>query len=360
VQALSVGNFDESEKSEEKTFYYGYMPKLEAERLSWTTDGMFSWDVSDLDSALVSRMSFKVKFDDLILENTHTTNSANLSTYFDNAKAGSHKLSIMIYDNQNKLIVRESEGLEVVKHEVPTVEYVEGLLKIVSTENVEEYKIYTSRVGQPQTIKNMGEDVYTALDSLACGLYTVEVVAYTKDGNFYQSDRKPLDKQIYKLDTVILNGVGGNEENGQSFKALAETDTSLVDVQFKILGLETTQVVDGFEAGEFTKEFSIAITEGGTYQVSAVLTAKNINIIVGEGNDVYVLNSIESEALEIVKVDAFEGNLVHKYDTSENFSGRYPIGFSFIISASFKKFKTYSFRHFFYNYIIPHIRNKKT
>lgn len=316
VSAQGTGYFDNSSASQVQTLYYGYMDELTEEDLSWNAvDGTLSWSA-------VAGAKYKVKMDDVLLDDFQTSTTKDLSAYFDSADAGTHSISVLVYDEVGQKIAMESEELEIVKLDVPTANYVfsaneGGLLEIKSDSQVQKYQVSLKNTEtedvSTMNFDNSGVDIKTNLNGLASGVYEVGVSAVNESGLFYASDTFALGK-IYKMPALNFVGVGENEIDGTTFNARVSTTSSLIESNVLVLGLGSNVVIEGLTVDETSKNISIEILQSGKYDLAVYNSAKSeTNQIAGE--DVYVINSDLSAQLKVIKVSAFdaESGITHSY-----------------------------------------------
>ena len=311
VYALGTGYFADSALSDVQTLYYGYMEQLDAEDLQWNAStGVLSWSA-------VAGAKYKVKMDDILLDDYQSTTTKDLSSYFDSAEAGSHTISVVVYDESAEKIAMESEEIVIEKLETPTANYVfseteGGLVEIETDESVQKYDIVlTGDSTTTLSFENSGENIKTNLNEVETGIYNLSLVAKNETGLFYKSNSFELGK-IYKMPVMTLAGIGGNEVDGTIFNAKVSANSSLVESNVLLSGLSANTVIEGLAVEELSKNIEITISQSGEYSLTAYNIARSqTNQISGE--DVYVVNSDLSPVLSVVKVADFSGEISHSY-----------------------------------------------
>lgn len=318
VTALANGYFDTSEKSAIQTIYFGYMPELAESDLTWgSSTGVLSWNA-------VSNAQYRVAFDGVLIDTLQVSTSKDLSTYFSATTSGNHTLAVVVYDTNGQKLPKQSKLLNVVKLETPTVEYsysltTGGKIEIATQENVENFEFVLTNVSTDEkktiTFANGDSNIVTTFENagLGNGVYSVSVVAKQSQGNFYESSSLDFGK-IYKLPTLSLTAMGENEVDGNTFNIKAGCATNgLVESSFFVSGLGELNVVDGIAIGSTEKQFTVTLSQSGKYTLSAVNAPKNETNTIGE-NDVFVLNSNESETIDVFKLAQFSTDgITHSY-----------------------------------------------
>lgn len=312
VTALGSGYFDRSEPSEEVTLSFGYMTP--AENFVWDGEkGTLTWDA-------VQNAEYVIKFDGVELATRQTEACAQLFDRLTLASAGDHTVSVVTYDTQEKLLAVESETLIIHKLDLPDAEYVYdgqngGRIKIATAENVYGYAVEFSSGSLTKTtmLINEGNDIVSSFDDLEAGLYDVRVTAVaTKDGEMYFNSSVYALGKVYKLPTASITGAGANEVNGTSFGVNLSSEANPVDVMLLVDGLGNKTLVEGFEKGQTNFNFELTLPDAGIYSiVLRQIPVAGENVIANE--NVFVLNSNESEPLSATKIDLIEGEVTHAY-----------------------------------------------
>lgn len=319
VKALASGYFEDSAESSAYNFKFGYMPQ--AINLSWNaTTATLSWQRTSDDAM------YRVCFDDAILDDMQEYTTKDLKTYFDKAKVGTHTLSVMSFDATRQKMTSESEKIVVTKLSKPQFEFENGKIKLASTDGADKVDLIFSQSSNTITkTYTLGADgtLLTDVSELDSKIYDLKVVAKNESGNFYRSDDQSVGK-IYKLPKLSLEGVGLNAENGNKLALKISTSESLVETSFKIFGLTNEVSSNGFQKDQTTLNVSINIPSAGKYTLTAkqISTESSIN-----GEKVYVLDSDESEVLNVEKLKNFSNQVSHstvdnksvlKFDLVEN------------------------------------------
>lgn len=313
VSAELNGYFDASNKSTEQTFYFGHMQKLAEKDLSWNSSGVLSWSA-------VSGAKYKIKINNVLVDDFQTTTSKDLSSYFDKLSSGTHTVSVVVYDAEDIKMANESEILTIEKFSEPTVNYTfseseGGRIEIDAMKNVSKFNLtaLNSQTSQKTLIslETSENKVVTSLTGLESGVYEISVVAVSENGYFYQSDVKTLGR-VYKMPKVSITGLGNNQENGNSFNLKTETDISLVNsnILFKGINLDCTE--EGFALNQLEKEINLNVSETGENKIFAINVAKANNNTIN-GDPVFVVNSDESEHIVLTKVNALDTEIKHSY-----------------------------------------------
>lgn len=322
VSALGTGYFDDGALSEEITLSVGYIQP--AENFVWNHEtGVLTWDGTEEEDA-----EYAIKFDGIELAQRQSAKSLNLSERLSLASAGDHTVSIVAYDTNGVLLAVESETVVITKLALPEAEYVYdaqngGRVKIATAENVYEFAVdfekvtsFANNTAKSKTIfsRNEGKDIVSTFDDLDAGLYNVKIVAKTngQGGFFFQSDELELGK-VYKLPTASIEGAGGNAVGGTGFGVNLTSQANPVDVLLMVNGLGAATVVEGFGEGESNFNFELSLSNVGGYTISLKQIPIAAENLIG-GEEVYIINSNESDPLLATKVDAVVGGVRHSYN----------------------------------------------
>lgn len=315
VTALGTGYFDSSAQSEKITLSYGYMQP--AEDFEWNHEtAVLSWTE-------VPNAEYAIKFDGVELATRQTEASLSLFDRLTLASAGDHTVSITTYDSNGVLLAVESETVIINKLAMPDVEYAYdaqtgGSIKIASTENAYGYSVEFEGISNPQDSKtifvlNEGKEIVSTFDELNAGLYLVKVTAKTngESGMFFQSSVAAFGK-VYKLPTATIEGAGGNAPDGTSFAVNLSSPSNPVDVLLLVDGLESPTIVEGFEKDQTNFNFSLTLSTAGNYSISLRQIPVAAQNQIGSEN-VYIINSNESETLVATKVASSDSDVKHEY-----------------------------------------------
>ena len=314
VTAKGNGYFDDSLPSQIQTLYFGYMDKLSAEDLTWDANsGTLSWSA-------IAGADYQVKMDGVLLDDRQNSVSKDLSSFFNVAQAGTHEISVLVFDNSGDKIAQESDVLEIEKLVAPTAQYVYsqtagGLVQIETTEDVEKYDIILRDEENQEdytiSFDEFSSSISTNLNGLASGIYQASVVAKNESGLFYQSDETSVGR-IFKMPTLNFVGRGENVLDGTTFNAQVSATSSLLNGDILVSGLGENVVLDGLDADELSKDIEIAINQAGSFDLSVCAMARSeFNQLSGQ--DVLVVNSDASQVLHITKIDAFASDITHSY-----------------------------------------------
>ncbi len=314
VTAQGNGYFDNSEPSQVPTLYFGYMDRLSADDLIWDAErGTLSWSA-------IAGAEYQVRMDGVLLDDRQSTLSKDLSSFFSVAQAGTHEVSVLVFDNAGEKIARESDVIEIEKLAAPTAQYVYsqtagGLVQIETAEGVEKYDIILRDEENQEdytiSFEEFSGESYTNLNGLASGVYQASVVAKNESGLFYQSNETVVGR-IFKMPSLNFVGRGENELDGATFKAQVSTTSSLLNGDILVTGLGDNVVLDGLDADELSKDIEIAINQSGSFDLSVYAMARSeFNQLSGQ--DVLVINSDVSQVLHITKAEAFASEITHSY-----------------------------------------------
>ncbi|MBR1890594.1 MAG: hypothetical protein IJ817_02785, partial [Clostridia bacterium] len=313
VQTVGKGHFDSSLESEEVTFFYGAMPQIRVENLSWNTNGTLTWSA-------VQGASYKVVMDNVILGELQASTTFDLHTYMDGADAGEHGVGVVAFDNENRKLPTTSEILSIRKLEDPRVEYVYtqedgGRFVVYADETVSSFDI-TARQGTStfmSSIENPEESNVISFDFAPSGTLMFTVVANPVSGNYYKSFGVTT-RNIYKMPDVEVEGLGevsSPEGNSTRFELRTQSSTlfdSRLNISFE--GGETQQI-EGYTPGLTTKNVVLDFTEAGVYTFS-VTQIPNAASYEYNDREYVVLNSTKSSALSVTKLADF-GTVSHSY-----------------------------------------------
>ncbi len=314
ITANAKGYFDASVV--EINFSYGL---ISAPASVSYNSGIISWQP-------VNGAKYKVKLDDAVLGDYQEQTTKDISQYLKNAEAGVHNVSVVAYDATGSKLPNASQALQIEKLAAPEIEYdfsEGGKIKISAVSNAEKYVfVLKNLVSGSETqisLNSNGSDLLTSFEALDSGAYSLTVVAKGSNENTYQSNEcSTIDgaaAQVYKLPRLSsFEGLGGNDVNGETFKAEVAGGASLFDTKVLISGVEDG-VKDGLLEGQNQKELEINLSEAGTYVLGARLMPKTSENEY-KGSSIFVLNGDESEKINVNKL-AFVGeveNIVeHKY-----------------------------------------------
>ena len=313
VGALGRNYFDNGALSAEQTLYFGYMDKLEAEDLSFN-QGVFSWTA-------VAGAKYKVKLNDVLLDDFQTETSKDLTEYFDAAESGAYSLSVLVYDEAGEKLVQESDVLTIEKLAEPVVEYnfsqnEGGVLQISTADNVDKYQFTLTSASDAQTYtaENTGETISVDFSGIDFGVYDVSVVALSDNQLTYSSDAVEVGK-IYKMPTPVLTGTGLNLENGSDFNAQITLSENKIVSNAKILSLNA--LIEDFQVDELEKDFVLTLAEANIYNLSAKMQPQSAENLI-DGENVFVINSDASSTLDVTKLPAFNGEVSHEYQEEKS------------------------------------------
>ncbi len=310
ITALGVDYFDDSKPTDDIVIYVGFMQQL--------TKADFSWDGEVLTWSAVSGASYQVVFDGVLLDEQETT-SRDLSSYLDASDAGSHTVSVIVYDLQNDKFPMQSESVEIIKLETPQVLYVDGEIEVTWADGVKEYVITATQTdvqdAQSYTY-SLTDKSTTSFEGLEAGVYSISVVA-NNDGSdsktfYYHSDTLNFGK-IYKLDTPTITGDGNNELDGNILKATISSLQVPVSTSLEIFGA-TFESDSGIEANQTQTSVNIVISSSGKYQIS-VKQVSTVSTYTSGEDTIYVINSDVSEEVSVQKLSAFSSEVTHAYQS---------------------------------------------
>jgi len=306
VRAERFGWFDDGEFSEVQSFHFGFMDEIKQDEMSWE-NGILTWNA-------VEGAKYKVQLDDILLDEFQYDTTKDLTSHFSRAKAGQHRIVVFAFDEKGVKLTKASEELVVTKLEAPEVSYKNGMLEIANVYGSGEFKLMLNNT-QTLSFDSQDEDcVLTNLEGVEAGIYDVKIFAVAKEGLFFDSDVKQIGK-VYKLGTVQLSGVGDNDIDGTTYKLLVEGE-SLVSTQFEIVQLQES--FQGFaDESEKRKELVLTFEKAGKYNFSVIQKATNeINFVDNE--KVFVLNSDDSQSVEVTKVGQFSNSIKHGYNSGNS------------------------------------------
>lgn len=320
VVANGKGYFAGSENSQVQKLYYGYMEEISTEDLKWSaSSGELSWSA-------ISGATYQVKFDGVLLDEKQAETSKDLSSYFQAAEEGEHSISVLVYDQNDSKLARESQVLTVEKLSMPDVKYnfstnQGGKLNINAQTNVLKFDLILTNTSTEEvktlTFDASEEGISTDLFEIESGIYDVKAVAKNDEGLYFQSDALNFGK-VYKLPTLEFSGNGENVLNDSNFKAQISCDENLVDSNVIVKGIRENDLLEGLNLNETTKEIQIQINNAGRYGISVLNIARNeVNQI--DDYDVCVINSDLSQELSVVKVGAVDGqSIAHQYNENKS------------------------------------------
>lgn len=313
VVANAAGFFDESEKAVVSDFYFGLIDVPDFENLSFASNGVFSWSAVENEN-----VKYKVKLDGKLLGAYQTATSKNISQYLENASAGLHELSVVVFDVDGQKLANESEKLYINKLETPNVSYdfaSGGKVVVEADDAVEDYVFVLKKNGAQAELFMMiaagDEDLRTSLDGLESGVYQLSVRAKTSAENCYQSSLSEAIN-IYKLPKISnFEGVGGNELDSTGLNAFIAVEKEvLFDTNVAVSGIGGNNF-QGIVADEKEAVLQISIPQAGAYSLKARLLPKMAEYEYNQ-QPIYVLQSEESSTLNVNKL-AFASSVEHKY-----------------------------------------------
>ncbi len=321
ITALGNGYFDDSQPSPLQNFYVGFMEQLTADSFTWN-DGVLTWDA-------IAGATYRVRFDDVVLEEQQTT-SKDLTSQFESASAGEHFVSVVVYDAEGDKFAMQSEVLTITKLDTPTATFANGQIEISSDADVAEYAISATNLGDETfdlEVVNNAETLTNTLDGLTSGVYSVSVVAKNEssaNGLFFHSDSLSLG-QAYKLDAPIISGTGNNEVDGTILSASVSSRQVPVGTSFEVSGA-TLETPSGLEANGTQTDVDFVLSTAGTFELSVRQIALE-QTYLEDGQTINVINSDFGESVSVTKVSAFSSEIVHQYgDTASILSFENVVG----------------------------------
>lgn len=298
IKALGNGKFEDSQESTEQQVSFGTMPVPDRESFTWDQRGIVGWEADE-------GARYSLVLDQKIISAPQAISSRDISKSLESARAGEHTIGLYVSDPTYQMMPSYVELFNFVKLATPQVEYTfdeadGGKIVITTATNVEKYvvklKATNGDISEIELDKD-GSTIETILDGVAQGQYTLNVVAEPVEGRFYHSSASEA-MLIYKLPVSALAANGQSTQNGTKLKLSA---SATAPVAFRNVVL-----VNDVEVGEYgylngTSNFEVTLSTAGVYNVSTTSRPESRNNII-DGKNVYVLNSDNSQAIEVAKL----------------------------------------------------------
>ena len=318
VKALGTGHFDSSPASDEVTFYYGAMPKVLEEEMTWNNNGTLTWEAVD-------NAKYKISINGIVVGNLLNTNTADLSEYFENAIPGEHRVSVIVYDASEEKLPTIGEVLMVTKLDdiLPNYNFSAeegGVITVPTNENVDKisYKIMKDgNVVETREVESgEGNCVDLDLDGVETGYFSVVVCAIpVAEGNFFRSNEAG-SKTLYKLAPIVLSNQAENTDDANSWTVNARTAITVYQTKINAKLSGNRSQLAGFNVGENTKTLQLNLENSGTYTLS-IVQIPNAESYETAGDTIFAINSDESNVAQVTKLAAI-GNVSHSYSNNKS------------------------------------------
>ena len=315
ITAMAEGKFDASPVAE-KVVYFGYMPQLtyedfffdlESEKMTWSEVAGATYSATFNGKELLSKS-----------EENSLENSLSLAEELSALDAGDYLFTVTTHDKEGLKISKESESITISKLDAPTAEYVfdseeGGQMKIIRGEGALKA---SAQVGE-KSFQFDEEEALTSFEGVPSGENEVMLqslaVTSKRDGVFYANSDIISGATIFKLDSLIVNGAGENEENADAINITFSSSTQTQETSFRTLltlGDEVKAVtLDGFTAGIAETQRAIDLFGAGEYS----LVAYNIPKVSTTASGAYIINSNLSEEFNFTKLATLP-SVTHAYE----------------------------------------------